>query len=271
MSLIDKFKKTATPITPTIPAPIAQAQPIPPSSAPPARRMVIQDESTPIEPVAKPPEPAPAFVTGAWYETSKGTGQCMGRTASAFAFEGQTGKFLIGFTESTMWKEIPEPMPESTHTATPTPSEETTQESTQKRGRGRPAGVKNRTPEQIAADTRAEMAPPAHVKAEPGTSTATPIPWSSGQGFRLFVDCVPSGPSQNLARYIAEKAEKVCKALDEDDIRLVEYGKGKGALAAVVREELPADGDWVVYSGELSSIVIEALEPLAAFVVRGVR
>jgi CRISPR/Cas system-associated exonuclease Cas4 (RecB family) len=92
-------------------------------------------------------------------------------------------------------------------------------------------------------------------------------------GLELYVDCVSvkgDGFSQQLEDIIATKAAEVCKDEGVVDIRLVNYGKGPGLLAAKFRAD-PPKGKVFAASGALSSPVIEVLVPLASVVVRGVR
>ena len=72
-----------------------------------------------------------------------------------------------------------------------------------------------------------------------------------------------------LEDVIAEHAAEICKEAKVADLRLVEFGKGKGYLAQALREN-PPTGIVIAQSGELSDVAIEALLPLASVVVRGV-
>ena len=89
---------------------------------------------------------------------------------------------------------------------------------------------------------------------------------------RLFINCYPSSPSQDLTSYVnglnieASKQEKI------PDVRLSEsktlgFGKWKGVLAQLAKAA-PPTGDCYISSSDLNDPVIEALIPLAALVVR---
>jgi hypothetical protein len=94
------------------------------------------------------------------------------------------------------------------------------------------------------------------------------------KGFRLFVNTIPHNePYQLLDGYVAEKSAECAQGLNVLDVRLYEYGKGPGALAAVVRGAPPPPGTWVLIApfATLSNVVAEALIPLAEFAYVGVR
>jgi hypothetical protein len=56
-----------------------------------------------------------------------------------------------------------------------------------------------------------------------------------------------------------------------DDIRLIPYGQGPALLAASFRVDRPSGTFYVTGGTGLSAVVVEALTPFAATVVRGVR
>lgn len=127
-----------------------------------------------------------------------------------------------------------------------------------KRRRGRP--------------TKAEVETPAAPQ-QAATPTKTSAP-PKIKGLRLFVNTIPlNEPYQSLDGYVADKAAECAAGLNVLDVRLYEYGKGPGALAAVVRASPPTPGTWVLLApyGTLSQTIAEALVSLAEFSYIGVR
>lgn len=109
------------------------------------------------------------------------------------------------------------------------------------------------------------------VPTSPIAQDATPA-----AGPEIYVNAVPCGPFADLAPYVAEKCAKIATAMKVDDIRVagkdspLAYGGWRGALAAVIRDEPPAPGRYLLLvSTELGEVVVEALAPFV--VVRGVR
>jgi hypothetical protein len=78
-----------------------------------------------------------------------------------------------------------------------------------------------------------------------------------------------TGAVTSLDRYVAEKCAMIASNFDAVDIRASEadalkFGKWKGVLAACIRDQPPAAGEYTVSTGsELTEVVIEALKPLA--------
>jgi hypothetical protein len=113
-------------------------------------------------------------------------------------------------------------------------------------------------------------------KWEPPTITATTTPVTeatTSTGLHLYVDCLPVkgvSTATRLEDEIARRAAYIAQQNNVLDIRLIDYAKGKALLAAHFREE-PLSGVVVAQSGDLSSVVIETLIPMASVVVRGVR
>lgn len=111
-----------------------------------------------------------------------------------------------------------------------------------------------------------------------GLAAGRPAPDAGGGKLpiKLFVNCFPPEPFVYLDAYAAEKAAIVAKALQVDDYRLTDLGavKGRGGLAAIVREQPPAPGVYVAmtsgFDGPMATVV-EALVPLVAYPVRGAR
>lgn len=97
-------------------------------------------------------------------------------------------------------------------------------------------------------------------------------------GLTLYLDAVEDGvKTQRLEAYAEEHASALADAYKAADIRCapkdspLAFGGWKGALAAIVREDPPANGAWSVSSSsEIGLVAFEALAPKAR-VVRGVR
>ena len=101
-------------------------------------------------------------------------------------------------------------------------------------------------------------------------------------GFALYVDAIPvKGSASDLAPFIEAACRLLCEKFGAADIRCapkdspLAFAQWKGALAAVVRDrakELYGKG-WflLVGSSELRQVAVEALEPFADLVVKGVR
>lgn len=143
--------------------------------------------------------------------------------------------------------------------------------------RGRPTGSRNKPKLEAVPDL---ISVPVEILSEEGKKALEADPGVCEDprqlnGFRLFVNCLPlSGEFKHLDSYIADKAAAAAKLTGVPDIRLTEFGKGPGTLAALVREEVPATGDYVILGlvpGSLAQIIVDALIPLASYVVRGVR
>ncbi len=108
------------------------------------------------------------------------------------------------------------------------------------------------------------VVPPDAAIPEELKANSTPPPATGSTGFTLFVDCVPDldEPYTSLEEYTYELADEVAKERGVTDIRLITYGQGKGYLAAAARAK-PPKGYIVGRSGELTSVVVEAIWPLA--------
>lgn len=98
-------------------------------------------------------------------------------------------------------------------------------------------------------------------------------------GITLQVDVITAGfTSVDLESYVAQKCRALEKEFGAVDIRCAPadsalgFGKWKGALAALVRDEPPAPGVYLlndVRGSEIREVVVEALRPLCAAYVRG--
>jgi len=153
------------------------------------------------------------------------------------------------------------------------------------------------TPEEVAAEnapskrkraTKAEMeARAAAAAAAGGAAGATSAPAAPAPTpvavpgvcplETLFVDCYPvknGGAMPAMAEgLLAELAVAAAQAAGAPDWRLVEFGKGKGAMAVVLRERLAQVPRELVVSTSTpgSDVLIEVLSPHARRVVRALR
>jgi hypothetical protein len=97
----------------------------------------------------------------------------------------------------------------------------------------------------------------------------------------LFVDCVPNQATENLLVYVTKLADDLAKPEGSLDIRIpphkdhpFAFNKWKGFLAAAIRANPPPPGAYVAFGvagSELLQVAVEALEPMCALVVRGMR
>lgn len=113
-----------------------------------------------------------------------------------------------------------------------------------------------------------------------GTVTTRQAP----SGFELYIDCVPvigapSGRVVQLEDYLElGPVRRVLAEWNEahgvvlQDIQQIDFGKWKGPLKAAIREE-PPNGRVLLARGmgDLATVALEALRPLARLVVQGVR
>jgi len=93
---------------------------------------------------------------------------------------------------------------------------------------------------------------------------------------KLFVNCIPPEPFTMLDEYAAHVASEIATSLQTADFRLADRGavQGTGAIAALVREEPPKPGTYVAFTsgfGTPLQVVVDALLPIVAYPVRGVR
>lgn len=93
----------------------------------------------------------------------------------------------------------------------------------------------------------------------------------------LYVDCLPVKPAgavytlgEEIMQWLSEAA---AKAANVPDWRFVEFGKGKGAMAVILRERLATMPEILVVSSSTpgSDVLIEVLSPHAKRVVRALR
>lgn len=162
------------------------------------------------------------------------------------------------------------------------------------RKRGRPVGSKNK-PKNVDLDFPGPSLAPAAVE-----SIATGVPDFVGRagvgavvtqvvpdtavpvvpappppvGITILVDClaVRGMVAQDLGPYVAAACLEVAGAAEVADYRLIDYGKGAGLLAAVIRAAPPAPGIYSISSrGPAAGVALEVLEALADVVIRGVR
>lgn len=135
----------------------------------------------------------------------------------------------------------------------PPPMQET------KRGPGRPPKIKI---EDKSMPTAAST-----TMAAPTAVAATTAP----TGLRLYVNAIPNAPHVTLDAYVMTKAKILAEEFKLTDIRFqpngehpLAFGRWKGALASLVRNEPPANGTYVVFTrgNELAEVVVEALSGL---------
>lgn len=121
--------------------------------------------------------------------------------------------------------------------------------------RGRPAGSK------IA---RADGTSPAPVAFE-------------GDGFDLYIDCIPSGAFTSLDTYVSEMLAELCEDQGVIDVRCgpdtgpLAYGKWRGVIASMVRSSPPVGVCVIICDNEVKKEVAAALAPLARGGARAVQ
>lgn len=150
--------------------------------------------------------------------------------------------------------------------AHPSPTSASSEET--KSRRGRPKGSPNKKVVEVGTEVKTEPAPLPRIL--PDGTVEDVLPEVSRKGFELYINCIPSTQYTLLDSYIAKIHFEVCEASGQPDMRLIEYGKGKGGLAARVRETPPVPGSYVVFGSEIADVIIEALAPMAVRVTRGV-
>lgn len=119
-----------------------------------------------------------------------------------------------------------------------------------------------------ARRTKAEMEAARAAEAA-GQPAPAALP-RNGQGISLFVNAIPNDPFTDLASYVAEATQALQDQFGVIDIRMasgespIGFGKWKGALAQVVKQDPPPAGTYVAFTrgNELTEVVVEALAPL---------
>lgn len=156
--------------------------------------------------------------------------------------------------------------------------------------RGRPPGSSKSTEPSSASQGAGQPVAEPTMEAAMAAAAATPMlprpPQMSASSARqitgasrdltLYVDCVPVKGNSNFTvgeDIIASLAEAAAKAANVPDWRLIEYGKGKGAMAAILRERITSMPDTVVITSSTpgSDVLLEVLSPHARVIVRGLR
>jgi hypothetical protein len=144
---------------------------------------------------------------------------------------------------------------------------------------------KPRTPkaETAAAPAAAAAAPAAAPAATPASAVATQAVAAPAAAAgvcplkELYIDCWPTKGVSVMPSIgediLQELAADAAKAANSPDWRLVEYGKGKGAMAVILRERLALVPEILVVSSSTpgSDVLIEVLSPHAKRVVRALR
>jgi hypothetical protein len=102
------------------------------------------------------------------------------------------------------------------------------------------------------------------------------------EGIIMYVDAIPTVKGNVVMRTLDSYIANLCAMMEAEfkvvDIRIAPndsplgFGKWKGALAALAKSEPPESGAYVLLngSGELQSVVAEALKPLCSLYVQGV-
>lgn len=142
-----------------------------------------------------------------------------------------------------------------------------------KAGPGRPRKAKaGPVTMSITADT-VDTAEPATANVPQAAERHT------GAGLEVFVDAIPSCAYESLDEYVDGLSDTICKKLQLVDLRCAPdgspaaFGKWKGILAAMVREQPPAAGCYVIdtrYS-EIHQVVADSVRFACDLYVRGVR
>lgn len=140
-------------------------------------------------------------------------------------------------------------------------------------------------PAQAAAPAPVAQAPSAPAPTPPTMTAAavpvaqaaapTPTPAPAPGRIELFVNCTPGGAVLRLDEYIAEKLKRIAEKYESVDVRCapaklkngsdnpIAFGKWKGVLSYLVRQEPPPAGRYAVSSlYEFNQVVIETLMPL---------
>ena len=140
-----------------------------------------------------------------------------------------------------------------------------------------------RTKAEIEADNAAKLAAqPATAPTAPAAPAAPalspaiteiPPPVIGPGALRLFINCVPNRPYNDLTNYCWNIAKDVAKAASLEDVRIADggplgFGKWSGYLAQQALVSPPA-GDCVIWKSDINSPIADALATIAAEVVRG--
>jgi len=96
-----------------------------------------------------------------------------------------------------------------------------------------------------------------------------------GDGLTLYVGCLPvvghdASRATLLDAHIEALAKVLCETAGVKDLALIDYGKGKGLLAAALRE-FPPRGVVIARGGPWTEVALEVLRPMATTLVEGVR
>ncbi len=163
---------------------------------------------------------------------------------------------------------IAEPIPPA-ELATMSPAIQEAHAEVMARQASAPEGKKRGRPKKTTHTTAPEA-----VEAIAPDTTAPSAP----AGIHLFVDVTVDGiPTTSLDPLITTLCDALCERFSVSDIRCGDgdlgFGKWKGALAALVRANPPPPGAYslsYVRESEIKQVVLEALRPACATVVRGV-
>jgi hypothetical protein len=138
------------------------------------------------------------------------------------------------------------------------------------------AGADRETAVEIAKKHAQTEPTPTHRGGLILDNVPAPIPVDPSRGLVgivLLVDALPVAGLQTepLEPYLEKMARQAAQFGQVPDYRLVDYGKGQGYLAGLIRENPPAPGVYTVSSyGPTAKLALETLLPMASLVIRGV-
>lgn len=255
MSLLSKIRGSNGASAPIIPAAVAQA-PAPQAMAPKfgfKKPSIIQDESTSPDTIS-----AGAAEPGKAYRMPDGSVKnFLCSTSGKFSFLSPAGgaPTLLEASTRILPAEAAEPKAEPMIEAKPEIAPAAEETKPKKLGRPRKTEV---------VEAKPEVKP--EVKA----------------GFHLFVNAIPGGSFKTLDAYIAGITKIMQEEFKVVDIRCpadknspLAFSMWRGVLASLIRNELPGDGNFVIFTSgnEISEVVAETLALICApeNLVRGVR
>lgn len=113
--------------------------------------------------------------------------------------------------------------------------------------------------------------------AKAGAPAPAAAPTAEPEGLKIYINAIPSSPFDSLQEYIGQ----ICRSLEQQtgarDIRCsdhqaLDFGKWKGAVAAMVRENPPEDSTYMINTrgDEIAEIVANTLCEGAAVWVKGI-
>lgn len=290
---------------PPVAAPGSQAFPLPALQVPvaPAQTMAIPQPPAPPPPQAAPPPPPPQpapppppqpqVMQGKWVTAKEAVqGQkyilpptnvltmYLASTGGQQSFlpvdaSGQAGGTPIKLPYEANVFELPVEEAPAPAAPTPAPAAITAPSFAPGAGTAPPAAA---TAAKRTRRTKAEIE--AARAAEAAQTGAAPAA-DSAEGITLFVNALPNSGFVDLAGYVSEVTKDMEEVYSVPDVRAVmddkspiAFGRWKGVLAGLVKQNPPPPGVYVAFTkgSELAEIVVEALSGLcgAGQLVRGV-